>query len=177
MNRKVIILLLFTLVGNSYCQSKDADSLRSETPSLSSNLLYFEVGGNAGYLSINYEHVLLDHFSCRLGFGGHQFDIDKTSTFAASGPVFVALLNYVIVRYFSYFEVGLGADMYFDKKYLGKDAFFHRFSYLIPTGRIGGALASESGGVAFIFAYTPFFDFHPLAMRSFLSLGIGLAFD
>ena len=153
------------------------DSIAYETPSLSKNLLYLEMFGNAGYFSVNYEHVVSKHFSFRLGFGGHQFDIDQTAEFPASKPVFIALINWVTVRYFSYFEIGIGADFQFDSKLQGKEAMFHNSSYILPTGRIGMALAPEGGGVCFVLAITPFFNFKPLAMFTWFSIGVGLSFD
>ena len=80
-----------------------------------SKSVFFELGGNGGFLSINYDSRFNNSekgFGYRAGFGF----IPPTNSFGASDPAIWTVpvgLNHLLGKSRHYLETGIGATMYF----------------------------------------------------------------
>ncbi len=80
--RKIILLVVFivALANTSFAQQDSiriSESIGDGITALPANILQIELGGNAHFLSLNYEHIYENHLGYRLGIGLTLANIDK----------------------------------------------------------------------------------------------------
>jgi hypothetical protein len=113
------------------------------------NSLYLEVGGSAGFYSINYDRLIGPHLGVRIGFS-YWADLIIPGI---SAQIFPMSLNCLIGNGSSKFELGVGMTYT-----IGHVNWFHRkesAAVVIPNFNIGYRYQSEDGGFLFRIGFTP----------------------
>lgn len=129
------------------------------------NMLYIELLGNGGFISINYERFITDKISFRLGMGTDP----PPYSVAAFYPI---IINYTFE---SPFEIGLGVTFFnFKGGYLRDEIFADKTSGAIITSVIG--FKKNYNWFLLKASFTPFFN--PVNSKILLYGGIsfGIAF-
>lgn len=187
MKKVLLILFLFCFSRRLPAQHDSAAiSSRKEISDSSSgfpiplfpqDLLYFELGGNAGLISINYERNVFNTFSLRVGYGRLLFAEQKpTGAHYGTAPVFLAMVNYIYPSRSCFYEIGAGTGFLLGSAYRGRSGLFSDLSGSVFIARLAGVFVPSDGGLFFGIAYTPFIHFHPLAVISFFGLSLGYTF-
>ncbi len=133
-----------------YAQTDDAMTDKLQTK----NSLYLELGGNALVYSINYDRVLTDAFSARIGIGFYSLDDDFGDTASLTGIPITA--HYLLGKGNSRLELGAGLVVLTGKADLGgvstSDA------TVLGTGVFAYRFQKPDGGVFFKAGFTPLFQ-------------------
>src|SRR5450432_112341 len=78
----------------SLIKDETPDSLR-KNPQLLSNIIYVELLGNGGYMSLNYEYLFNNSFDLRIGYGFMPLtNLPGDQTLVVSAPVILGLAQY-----------------------------------------------------------------------------------
>ena len=122
-NFKILFLTICFITLFNGCFSQDLPK--------SKNAFYFELFGNGGLYSINYERNILRNFYCRIGFATWQVN-DLFSSNPEPGRITTVPL---IVSYLSgykkhHFEIGGGLLFGNEKDYMGSAPIFNLTGYL-----------------------------------------------
>jgi hypothetical protein len=137
--------------------AKNADSKERKAK----NLVYLELLGNGGVYSINYERMLTDDLSARLGFSYLSVSTSAGSASAKANLVTApALLNYTVGGRNHRAEVGAGATLVYvsasSEGGSGVGASGEGVAVL-GTGVVGYRYAPADGGFVFRAGFTPLF--------------------
>jgi hypothetical protein len=124
------------------------------------NLVYLELLGNGGLYSINYERMLGNDLSARLGFS--YFSVGASTGDSSAKATLVTaplMLNYLVGGKNHKFEVGAGATMIYVSASssgagMGSSA---EGVGVAGTGTVGYRYSPNDGGFVFRVGYTPFF--------------------
>jgi len=168
MKNKVLLLSLiiicnsFLIFSQTEYPTKEDSTKQTQTTDYK-NLIFGELGGNGGALSINYERYLTDYLSLRAGIG------TGIISFSASFPI---MINY---SYKNLLEFGLGIVLFtgaatgdFRIRFLNK-----KESGLLLSSVIGFKRITKSN--IFKLSLTPFYN--PDGSKWGLSGGISFGFD
>lgn len=142
---------------------RPADNTKPSTTSTdrkAKNLVYLELLGNGGLYSVNYERMLGNDLSARLGFsylsmGASSGEASAKATLVTA-PV---MLNYMIGGKNHKLETGAGATVI----YVSASAESGGMSAsgegvgIVGTGTVGYRYSPADGGFVFRVGYTPFF--------------------
>lgn len=123
------------------------------------NLVYLELLGNGGLYSINYERMIGNDLSARLGFS--YFSVSASagdSTAKASLVTAPVMLNYMLGGKNHKFETGAGATViYVSASASGGGASMSGEGIgVVGTGTVGYRYSPADGGFVFRVGYTPF---------------------
>jgi hypothetical protein len=123
---------------------------QTDPPQAMRNNAFLEVAGNGGLYSINYERIVVDHFTLRLGFATWNLgdDLGGGKTGIVTLPV---LANLLLGRKKSKLEVGVGFLFGREKSNNQRSSIFDL------TGVIGYRYQPRNGGFMFRVGITPFY--------------------
>ncbi|MEL7531620.1 MAG: hypothetical protein AAFN10_09945 [Bacteroidota bacterium] len=165
MVKSFLLLFCFTLV---FTAALNAQFLRPQAHStLSPNIIFLEVLGNGGKLSLNYEQLFLqtDNIGASGRFGFAAFP-EGEGVIDYGIP---ATLSFLAGAQNLYAEIGGGTRIAFDNNWL-EDGF-----EIIPTGILGVRYhPDKNGGIFFKLAYTPSYQEEVIRHSAGFAIGIGL---
>ncbi len=165
MVKSFLLLFCFTLV---FTAALNAQFLRPQAHSvLSPNVIFLEVMGNGGKLSLNYEQMFLqtDHIAATGRFGIAAFP-EGEGVIDYGIP---ATLSFLAGADHIYGEIGGGTRIAFDNNWL-EDGF-----EIVPTGILGVRYhPDKNGGIFFKIAYTPAYQEEAIRHSVGFAIGIGL---
>ncbi len=187
MQQQRTILLLLFMVISAHISSAQQDStyttskIVNPSASFPSNQLYFEFGGNAVYLSINYEHIFQNHFGYRLGLGVTATTIyepgslgsDNAGVAIAMGEYHYPLSNVFFVK------AGLGAVslLSFDlRNHWGIAPDSSNIQPIALTGSLGMEYIHSGGGFTASLSATPICSLFPMHILGWFGFTFGGAF-
>ena len=157
----VTLLLFLIFLQPAYSQSKP-------------NSVYFELIGNGGLYSINYDRLITDNVSGRIGFM-YLSKLDLIFLTVDNIVIIPVTLNYLIGNGNNKFEIGAGID-YVNSS--GGSLFGYKTNVTVTqifgTATIGYRYRQKDGGFLFRIGFTPIFGangFQPLA-----GLSLGFSF-
>jgi len=146
-------------------------SLAQSAPS--SNSIFIEGAGNGGVYSINYDRLLMDNVSCRIGYSFLDIQNAQISTM----PL---LVNYLYGEKNSKIELGLGITIINISvtPYVANLPQVLSVSTTLVTGAFGYRYQQQDGGIMFRADITPFYYLKPdlATYRFLLSGGISLGY-
>lgn len=160
----IITLLFLSVISFGQNEKKDFDS------KIRKNAVYFELGGNGGLYSINYDRIVISgkrtHLSLRGGLSIAHFSY------------FVPLeINFLFGKRHNFFELGFGETLDVNNKRAGGGIGFNHY---LPFMRIGYRLQKKTNenGLLFRAGLTPTFivdegEGYPIP---FAGVSIGYAF-
>jgi len=142
-----------------------------------SNLSYFEIFGNAGWFSFNYERMVLDHFGVRLGWGAmpvtERDSVNKGTTPSVS--VLPSLLTYYLtVSTYWYTELEAGIVTLLGSN--SKGEWIGKSNSILPTSCVGIRYIPTDKGFTFGGTVVQFYPSKPFALKWFFGLSGGYAF-
>lgn len=160
MKVKLLLLLLLGLGTNVKAQVKLSHTINT----FCKNTFFVEVGGTAGLGSINYDRMLHEIVSLRVGAGIYPqiIEINRT-TYSSSKVVFPLELNFISSGSSNHhFEMGLGIykAFAFDANYYGNSYYIMSIvekATINYCGRIGYRYQRKQGGFFAKAAFTPIF--------------------
>jgi hypothetical protein len=137
------------------------------------NHIYAELGGNAVVYSLNYERLLSDNISARIGLG-------LLPNISSLGDTYIGIpltASYIIGKSLVKFEIGLGTT-FLKSDYAGVGSRSEYRSYLLITGILGFRLVKSGGGLTVRFIFTPFYSsqLEPSSFQFFGGISIGHSF-
>lgn len=165
LNHIVIICLVVLLQSSFFGQPIEGTYWR--------NHIYAELGGNAVLYSLNYERLLSDNISARIGLG-------LLPNITSSGDSYIGIpltASYLIGKSLVKIEIGLGIT-YLKSDYAAVGSRSDYRSYLLMTGIFGLRLVKSGGGLTGRFIFTPFYSsqLEPSSFQFFGGISIGHAF-
>lgn len=145
--------------------SASPDAKSSSTDRKAKNLVYLELLGNGGLYSINYERMLSNDLSARLGFSYFSISASGTSSDGsqasakASLVTVPALFNYMVGGKNHKFEMGAGATLIYVSASAsgGAASASGQGVGVAGTGVAGYRYSPADGGFVFRVGYTPLF--------------------
>jgi hypothetical protein len=185
MKKYLIIQLLFsTLLGlEGRIFAQDSSSTKAAKFDFPKDILYFEIGGNAVWMSFNYERSIGKGFFIRTGVGftivSNLPDSSDIGVPIIYAPVILLMCeNIVSVSKNFSIDIGLGFNVLTDPRYRRLWLFQKEGanSLFLFTGRVGVRYLPYDGGFTIGLAATPYFSFFPLAATGFFGLYLGHAF-
>ncbi|MEL7339885.1 MAG: hypothetical protein AAGM67_05305 [Bacteroidota bacterium] len=160
-----MLLFFVTLLCTA---SLNAQFLRPQNHStLSPNIIFLEVLGNGGKLSLNYEQLFFqtDNLGATGRFGFAAFPVGK----GVIDYGIPATLSFLAGADHIYGEIGGGTRIAFDNNWL-EDGF-----EIVPTGILGIRYHPDrNGGIFFKLAYTPAYQEETIQHSAGFAIGIGL---
>ena len=142
--------LIWGLAGLNGALGQDGGDGRIQTK----NSLYLELGGNALVYSINYDRVLTDDFSARIGIGFYSLDDDTGDSASLSGIPITA--HYLFGKGNSRLEIGAGLVIFTGKADIS--TIETKDSAVLGTGVFAYRFQKPDGGVFFKAGFTPLFQ-------------------
>ena len=115
------------------------------------NSLYLELGGNALVYSINYDRVLTDDFSARIGIGFYSFEDDFGDSASLAGIPITA--HYLLGNGNSRLELGGGILVVTGKADVGSVE--TKDGAVLGTGVFAYRFQKQEGGLFFKAGFTP----------------------
>jgi hypothetical protein len=126
------------------------------------NSIYAELGGSGLYYSVNFDRIVHDLLSVRVGF--MYMSITSTATAGSTSAsstattmAFPILANFIVGSLKHKLEVGAGMDLFYfsnEAKAFGTSASASGFAPW-PTGVVGYRLIPGDGGFTFRASFTP----------------------
>ncbi|HEY6171689.1 MAG TPA: hypothetical protein VIX80_05470 [Candidatus Kapabacteria bacterium] len=176
---KYIITLLILLSPLSLvAQTSYIDSLKHSQDSLTRaeggkkqeyTAFYFELGGNGGAMSFNYDLRYWSHYSFRLGAGAY-FTSDGHTSDLIIHPGITMMASYLFFDTEFHVETGIGAFIDISKNHYWA-AFPNNNTRIKPTAVLGLRYQPYFGAMIFRAGYTPYFDLHNYIHLYGLSFG------
>lgn len=147
MKQLIMLTILCILISTNQSDAQNSKTKHKK------NQVYLEIFGDGLIYSVNYERLVTEDFTLRVGFGytpglifveGNFIQIPVTASYLLGGQS-------------SKLEMGLGATFFSgqDVEFLGIDA--EDFSVVLVTGILGYRYVSR-GGFVFRIALTPFYS-------------------
>lgn len=132
----------------------------SQNNSTTKNILFFEIGGNGLFASLNYEFIFANNYGIRIGFG----------TLLVQGISYPVMVN----KYFGEekkLELGIGIVPF---KSLEKNSYWSskENGYLITT-TIGHNYCKSNGGLVLRYSFTPAYNIRDNKLILYFGLSIG----
>jgi hypothetical protein len=178
----ISVFFFLSLVGTLSAQSIEKGDSIAQSPSFIpvERMIGFELGGNAVFISLDFEQKLVNNLYIRVGIGltisSGKFS-DSSNPLVPMPPVAIIMSEYKIHVYKNLFlDVGLGSTILLIQKYR-TDWLFAEKNYnsmFCLTGRFGirfyptGVTGSFMG-----FAATPFFDLKPFSVFKWYGIYFG----
>ena len=162
-----VFILFFTNYSISMAQAPKVEVDSVTLTPYPQNLIHFELGGNSGYLSLNYDRLISRKFFIRIGYGA--WGVDEPGAEFAGAPVLLLMLNYFIENEI---ELGVGKLIHLRKA----DYIYDNSESFVITTRLAIRYRPHTGGFSYAFAYTPFFNFIPVSMRHSFGISFGYSF-
>lgn len=162
----IVVIIFFLVPTRLPAQSVDNIQVDTLQPPRGANLIHIELGGNAGYFSINYDRNISNYFSVRIGYA--SWPVDQSGRLVVNlidgAPSLILMAHYIFDEQV---EFGIGQNIHLRNsvKYLYSE------SILIPL-RIAYRYKPHGGGFSFAFAVTPFIECKPVS----IFVGFGLSF-
>jgi hypothetical protein len=134
------------------------------------NSIFLEVGGSGfGYVSFNYDRLISNSFSIRIGYSHTQFafPIDITTN------SFPLLVNYLAGENNSRFEAGIGiayVNLSASGKLFSSSIDFKTNTLLLATA-LGYRYQPKDGGLLFRIDLTPFYGYGEVLFMYGISVG------
>lgn len=162
MRTLLVLLLAIAMEASAYAYRQHESGPGNSCPEPASNTIFAEVGGNGLSLSINYERLLSNNFSLRLGYGA----------FYGVGTSIPLLANF----YFGMkYKLELGAGLVFLPIWKS-DATFGKEKSMLFSSTAGFRFQPCDGGATIRLSVTPFFDPAKQQFRFSAGLSIGITF-
>jgi len=137
------------------------------------NSLYFELAGNGGLYSINYDRLFSENFGGRIGFS-YIPKLEFIFSSVNDITIIPITLNY-LTRSAHKLELGAGIAVIHIS---GGELFGFKAdkgaSGVVGTGTIGYRYQPQDGGFLFRIGFTPFFT--PDGIKPFAGISLGTAF-
>ncbi len=151
-----IILLIFLLFTKLIAQT-DSTSVAIVHP----HSIYLEIGGNNGIYSINYERMISNKFSARLGFSYLPFTETTNSGDHFNAKSFVIIMPLYFITIYNNNKIGFGVGIVIDSKKIN------------PSFSIGYKYRPANNGFMFHINYTPLFSEDLKKGESWVGIGVG----
>jgi len=170
--RSSLIIILFMGTGVSFTNGQ----VKEDGP-VARSAIYIELAGQGLLYSVNYEYLLADDISVRIGYS--QWTISSLFLFTAgelSFTGFPVMVNYLSGSGSGHLELGLGV-MPMKISLDGHDILFgtdvsNSATLLIGTATLGYRYQPPDGGFVFRIGLTPFFNEKVIAVSGGLSMGV-----
>lgn len=165
MKNLLIILIIILKSISLFSQNTNENSYARNT-------IFFELGGNGGIYSINYDRIfIIKHlkFSIRAGMSFFVFKLEENKPIKIQySPRFPIQLNLLIGKRNNYFVVGYGGTPYWYNDQSITGAFFPNIGYRYQR---------DEGGTFYKIEFSPcIFDEGEYTFIPWGSLGIGRSF-
>jgi len=183
--RRIFIFLAITFFLTFSSNDAIAQSSRS-----AHNSIYVELLGNSYYYSLNYDRMITEYLSLRIGIMAISHDVMKINK-SISGEVWDEMYHYpLMINYLSpgnhKFELGIGVQFF--KHIVDEDWYEHllRYSYgpldqpqqvfsFYSTATIGYRYQPKDGGLIFRIGFTPIFG-EDIGFKPWGGLSLGICF-
>ena len=147
-----------------------------DTISISQNILYFEVGGIAGFWSLNYEKIILNKenfkISGRIGISTYNIK-DYTDSFNPDIIIPIAING--LYGKTHKIEIGIGQTISNIVQSKHSSSLPYRNTKLHANFTIGYRYQKNNGGIIYRFGYMPIIEFNK-SYRNWLGTSFGFAF-
>ncbi len=145
------------IVPNNAIIKNDTINTAADNQKIKNNIIYLEFAGNGLFSSLNYEGILSNNFSIRLGIG-YEYDYSVSNSGSHHTDSFFPLVmfNYLIDVYGNnYIELGGGA-LIASSAFSISDSFGPSTTAIVPTTAIGYRYSPKDGGFFFSAAFDMF---------------------
>ena len=145
-------------------------SALGQAPVTARNAFYLELLGNGFLYSLNYDRLLTDQISGRVGFMFLGAASDTSAAALAAAPIMV---NYLVGQGNSHFEAGIGVTLLSGGIENVEDFEDEDFNGAIGTATLGYRYQRPAGGFVFRVGLTPFFGAGGIVPYLGVSFGYG----